>query len=92
MCIEQRFWHALEHQQEWFEMPQEVDDYPIYMMRTKPGYIFDDHFWEVFQGFPFKICHIAYYGPERLQDVTLEGRMQDTGVFELRFAPTEIGT
>ena len=84
--IEQRFWHTLGHQQEWFTMPQKVYDDPIYMMRTQPGYIFDDAFWAVFHGFSFKICHVAYYGPERLEDVDVDTRMQDTGIFELRFA------
>ena len=88
MDIEQRFWRALEHQQEWFTMPQKVDDDgPVYMMRTAAGFIFDDAFWEVFHTFPFKICHVAYYGPTRSEDGAT--RMQDTGVFELRFAPVE---
>ena len=77
------FWEMLGHQQEWFEIPQEVSDEPIYMMRAKAGFIFDDNFWEVFQSFPFKVCHVAYYGPERLEG---GNRMQDTGIFELRFA------
>ena len=82
---EQRFWDALGHQQEWLEAPQKVDDDgPVYMMRTQPGFIFDDSFWEVYQAFPFKICHVAYYGPERLED---GNRKEDIGVFELRFAP-----
>lgn len=80
---EEQFWAALGHQQKWLTAPQEVEDGPVYMMRTAAGFIFDDCFWEVFQGFPFKICHVAYYGPERLED---GNRMEDTGIFELRFA------
>ena len=81
-----RFWDAFGSQREWLEEPRKVFDDPIYMMRTKPGFIFDDSFWGVFHSFPFKICHVAYYGPERLED---GDRMQDTGVFELRFAPSQ---
>lgn len=84
---EQQLWDALGHQQEWFEMPQKVDDDgSVYMMRTVPGFIFDDSFWEVFQHFPFKICHVAYYGPARSEDLG-DTRLQDRGIFELRFAP-----
>ena len=81
---QQRFWDALEHQQEWFTKPQKVDEALVYKMQTHPGFLFDDTFWEVFHRFLFKICHVAYYGPERLED---QDRMKDTGVFELRFAP-----
>ena len=83
------FWEALGPQQEWFEKPQEVSDGLVYKVRARPGYIFDDAFWAVFHCFPFKICHVAYYGPERLEDVDAQERMRDTGVFELRFAPSE---
>lgn len=86
----QRFWNALGYQQVWLEEPREVYGDPIYMMRTKPGYIFDDSFWEVFHRFSFKVYHVAYYGPERLEDVDVDVRMQDTGVFELRFAPLRL--
>lgn len=82
----ERFWSALGHQQEWLEVPQKVSEEPIYMVRTQPGFIFDDAFWEVFHTFPFKICHIAYYGPGRLED---GNRMRDTGIFELRFVPVK---
>lgn len=78
------FWLALGRQQEWLTEPLKVFDDPIYMMRTQPGFIFDDAFWETFQSFPFKVCHVAYYGAERLED---EDRHKDTGIFELRFAP-----
>lgn len=81
----EKFWNALGDQQEWLTEPQQVFDDPIYMMRTKSGFIFDDAFWEVFQSFPFKVCHVAYYGPERLED---GDRHQDSGFFELRFAPS----
>lgn len=83
----EEFWQALGRQQEWFERPQKVDDY-VYKMRTQSGFIFDDSFWETFQGFPFKICHVAYYGPERLEDAD---RRQDTGVSELRFGMSTAG-
>ncbi len=83
-----RFWEALDHHQEWFDAPQKVDDDgPVYMTRTKAGFIFDDVFWETFQSFPFKICHVAYYGPTRSEDGAT--RTQDIGIFELRFAPAK---
>ncbi|KKL83648.1 hypothetical protein LCGC14_1972590 [marine sediment metagenome] len=81
--LTERFWQALGPQQEWLEKPQKVDDY-IYKMRTQPGFIFDDAFWETFHGFALKICHVAYYGPERLEDA--DHRKPYAGVFELRFA------
>ena len=82
----EEFWLSLEHQQEWLEEPQRVDD-SVYKMRTQLGYIFDDSFWEVFHGFPLRICHVAYYGPERFEDE--DHKRPYVGVFELRFALAE---
>ena len=79
----EQFYQALGPQREWLEKPQKVDDY-VYKMRTRPGFIFDDAFWGTFHGFVFKICHVAYYGPERLEDA--DHRKPYAGVFELRFA------
>lgn len=79
-----QFWTALDLQQYYLSgyCPAEYGP-DVYVMRTKPGFIFDDSFWEVFQSFPFKICHVAYYGPERILE---EDRREDTGVFELRWS------
>ncbi|KKL70015.1 hypothetical protein LCGC14_2109120 [marine sediment metagenome] len=86
MSAEQEFWLALGHQQPWLTEPQKVEDGPVWKMHTRPGYIFDDTFWATFRNFPFYICHVAYYGPERLED---GDRNEDTGIFELRFAPKD---
>lgn len=58
------FWDALDIQQEWMNPPTLVqkEPQPIWKMTTKEGYLFDDAFWEVFQSFPFKICHVSYSG------------------------------
>ena len=88
------FWCALGSQQLWFTeprlvLPDDPDD-GVYMIQTHPGFIFDDAFWEKFQGFPFKVCHVAYYGPERLE---AGDRRQDIGIFELRFVSDgKVGT
>ena len=76
------FWLALGVQQEYYDAPTKVHDDPIYCIRTRPGFIFDDNFWLTFQQFPFQICHVAYYGLERKED---EERRPPKGVFELRW-------
>ena len=81
--LAEEFWQALGHQQEWLERPQAVGDL-VCRMRTQPGFIFDDAFWETFHGFALRICHVAYYGPERLEDE--DHKRPYVGVFELRFA------
>lgn len=80
------FWEALDYQRAWLTRPVPASPLgDVFLMRTRAGSIFDDAFWEVFQGFPFSICHVAYYGPERLE---AGDRMRDTGVFELRWSLT----
>jgi hypothetical protein len=82
-----QFWLALDQEQEWFVEPYLAEYGPdVFVMQTKPGFIFDDSFWEIFQQFSFRICHVAYYGPERLLE---EDRHEDTGMFELRWAAEE---
>lgn len=76
------FWDALGAKQEYFETPTVLRSDPIFCIRTKPGFIFDDSFWEVFHAHPLIVCHVAYYGPERLED---GNRTEDTGIFEIRF-------
>jgi hypothetical protein len=79
-----QLWAALDKIQEWFIEPYPAEYGPdVFVMRSRPGFIFDDDFWEVFQQFPFRICHVAYYGPERILE---EDRCEDVGVFELRWA------
>lgn len=51
---------------------------PIYGISTRPGFIFDDAFWDVFHSFPFHICHVT----------ALVNESEDFGVhriFDLRF-------
>ena len=81
-----RFWEALGLQRDYYEEPDTPHPDPIFRMRTQPGFIFDDSFWEVFERFPFRICHVAYYGPERLEGET----PPPPGVFELRWTLADL--
>jgi hypothetical protein len=83
-----KFWNALGSQQDYFESPDVPFSDPIFRIRTRPGFIFDDSFWDVWHSFPFHVCHVAYYGPERQEDSTHEKRMADFGIYEMRFKPT----
>lgn len=75
------FWRALGKNQEYYTKPEKVYDDPIYRIKTKDAFMFDDGFWEVFQAYPFKICHITFL------DVLLTGEGgSDEKVFDLRFA------
>ena len=76
-------WKALGEQQEWLEAITLTEEGDVAILRTRPGYIFDDAFWDVFQGVHATICHVAYYGPERAED---GDRFRDSGIFELRFS------
>ena len=42
---------------------------PIYAIRTQPGYIFDDTFWDVFHTYPFHICHVAWLAGEKVFEI-----------------------
>lgn len=78
-----RFTATLGPQMDYYERPFVGHDDPIFVIRTRPGVIFDDDFWEVFHRFPFKICHVAYYGPARSQDdvlVKAAGATDSTGL------------
>jgi hypothetical protein len=44
--------------------PRVVYPYPIFSIKTLPGYIFDDTFWDVFHAYPLHICHIAWLAEE----------------------------
>ena len=86
-------WRALTIQQEWLTEPYAAsDEDDVYILRTKPGFILDDSFWAVFQMFPFRICHVSYYGPERPEPN--DNRMQETGIFEVRWSlyPVHLNT
>jgi hypothetical protein len=76
---------ALGPEMAYYEHPFIDHDDPIFVMRTRPGFIFDDYFWKVFQSFPFRICHVAYYGPARSQDDGLDAAAHP-GVYELRWS------
>mgnify|MGYP001576009441 CR=1 FL=1 len=76
-------WKALGEQQEWLEAITLTEEGDVAILRTRPGYIFDDAFWGVFQGVHATVCHVAYYGPERAED---GDRFRDSGIFELRFS------
>lgn len=79
------FWYALGSQQEYYEVPDIVQPDPVYRIRTKPGKLFDDCFWDAFHKFEdLHICHIAYYGPARSEDVPIEDP-HGLGYYELRF-------
>jgi len=82
-----QFMRVLGSMADYFEMPWIPWPDPVFAIRTKPGFIFDDSFWEVFQAFPFMICHVAYYGPARIED---GDRHKDEGVFELRWTNVRI--
>lgn len=60
----EKFWWALGIQQEWMTRPEVMydDGELIWKMTAKEGYCFDDAFWEVFEAFPFRICHVSYSG------------------------------
>lgn len=75
--------------QDWWDKPWLDWEDPIYVMRTRPGYVFDDPFWDVFHSFGFHVCHVSYYGPERREDATLDDKLKETGVFELRWVTRE---
>ena len=82
--LTQQFWLTLDSQQAWLTEPVQAEWGPdVFLIQTAPGFIFDDAFWEIFQQFPFQICHVAYYGPERLLE---EDRREDVGIFELRWS------
>ena len=63
---------------EYFQKPYLAFDDSIYGISTKPGFIFDDAFWDVFHSLPFHICHVT----------TLVNENKNFGlcrVFDLRF-------
>jgi len=68
----------------FYEKPYLAFPYPIWGISTKPGFIFDDSFWDVFHSLSLHICHVttlvnedANFGPYR--------------VFDLRFKMSEAG-
>lgn len=60
---------------EWYGEPYIAYSDPIYGIKTLPGFIFDDAFWDVFHSYPFHICHICW--------------LDDEKVYEIRFKPVE---
>ena len=66
MSLDRDFWEALGIQQEWINPPQLMYDEgeTIWKITAKEGYLFDDAFWQVFERFPFRICHVSYSGAE----------------------------
>lgn len=69
------------HMKEIFEEPYVAFPWPIFGINTRPGYIFDDTFWDVFHVHPLHVCHVT-----RLTD----GLQFDEGrVFEIRFKVDE---
>lgn len=54
-----------------FEKPYLAYPDPIFGIRTRPPYIFDDTFWDIFHVCPLHICHIAWLAKE--------------GIYEIRF-------
>ena len=80
----------LREQRPYFtEVTFEWEDPPIAIVRTKPGYLFDDAFWDIFHHHQLHVCHVAYYGPERREGRTHDEVMADEGVYELRFITRE---
>ena len=41
----------------------------IYGIKTKKDYIFDDAFWEIFESYPFYICHVAWLPAEEVYEL-----------------------
>ncbi len=53
----------------------------VFGVNTRPGFIFDDAFWDIFHAHPLHVCHVT-----RLTD----GSQFDEGrVFEIRFKVSE---
>lgn len=78
-----KFWEALCDAKlgEYFNEPYLAFPDPIYGISTRPGFIFDDAFWDIFHSFQFHICHVT----------ALVNEGEDFGirrVFDLRFKPT----
>lgn len=83
--IIKQFTNELEEMQQkaggyrFFTEPEQVfPNENVYKVLTKKDYIFDDAFWEIFDKYPFCICHVAFYG-------TRESPESQNGYFDLRF-------
>jgi hypothetical protein len=75
-------WAALCHAKldRYYTPPYLAYNNPIYGITTRPGFIFDDDFWDVFHSFSFHICHVT----------SLINESEGFGlhrVFDLRFKP-----
>ncbi len=70
-------WEALKlsGQDKYFQRPYIAFPEPIYGISTRPGFIFDDIFWDVFHSFSFHICHVT----------ALVNENGSNRVFDLRF-------
>lgn len=75
-----RFWQELGEQQAHYSEPEMVYPDPIFRIKTKETFMFDDYFWQVFQKYPFGICHVTFL----TEHLTGEGGSNEQ-VFDLRF-------
>lgn len=55
--------------------PHIVYPHPIYSIKTFPGYIFDDVFWDVFHAHQFHICHIAWLAKEEVYEIRFRNEL-----------------
>lgn len=76
-----KFWAELGDQQAFYTEPEMVYSDPIFRMKTRDTFMFDDSFWEVFQRYPFAICHVTFLTKYLTGDNGV-----DELVFDLRFA------
>ena len=64
----------------YFNRPYQAFPGPIYGITTRPGFIFDDAFWDVFHALPLHVCHVtALVNAKENHDLVR--------VFDLRFKP-----
>lgn len=77
-----QFWRALGDEREYYTEPEMVYEDPVFRIKTRHRLMFDDYFWEIFQCYPFKICHITFLTAY----LTGNNREGNERVFDLRFA------
>ncbi len=79
--MNEELWDALieSGQDEYFQKPYLAFPDPIYGISTRPGFIFDDSFWDVFHSLSLHICHVT----------VLVNKSGTNRVFDLRFKSDE---
>lgn len=65
----------------YFERPYLAFPDPIFGIKTLPGYIFDDTFWDVFHAHPLHVCHVTR--------LTAGPQFDEGRVFDIRFRVDE---